>query len=606
MTREELVARIKAYEWVDFECKKARADIPKDAYSTVSAFSNTQGGWLLFGISENAGRLEITGVDPRAFDRMQGAFLSTLRGGQKFNHIVHADAHVYELEGKRILAFHIHELNRRQKPLYLNGNPWQAYIRRGARDEKVTDHELQRFLRDSAPRPWDSDTRPDIDPATHLDPATVRRYQDQFYRRHPDRQPINDPLKFLEEWNFLALSAGRTMLTNAAVLLFGTDRAVRALLPRPVVDYQRIDTRFERWSVAERWHDRMIFEENLFKTWSGLVARYSRIAERPFSVDTATLRRNDDPPDYIAFREATINLLIHQDYGDPNCKAAIKWFTDRLVFWNPGNAFANPAELLEAGEQDIRNPLIVSAFRRIGLSEQAGTGIRAIARNWRELGRAAPRIQNDKGGKSFELVLQQEALMTPVTRQFQQQTGVHLAPAQAAILAQAVSEPPVQLAEAAMIAGINLAQAAEALDFLQRRQWLQPVAAGGFRPTDSMRALLQKQDAALDPGQADPVSGTRSGPGRDQAGTKSGPSQEQLETLHNCLKEIAISELMALTGRTSRTKFRNRVLKPMLAAGWVAMTIPEKPSSSKQRYRITESGRQILAQGRQWFEENRQ
>ena len=242
MTREELVARIKAYEWVDFECKKARADIPKDAYSTVSAFSNTQGGWLLFGISENAGRLAITGVDPRAFDRMQGAFLSTLRGGQKFNHIVHADAHVYELEGKRILAFHIHELNRRQKPLYLNGNPWQAYIRRGARDEKVTDHELQRFLRDSAPRPWDSDTLPDTDPATHLDSATVRRYQDQFYRRHPDRQPINDPLKFLEEWNFLALNAGRTMLTNAAVLLFGTDRAVRALLPRPVVDYQRIDT----------------------------------------------------------------------------------------------------------------------------------------------------------------------------------------------------------------------------------------------------------------------------------------------------------------------------------------------------------------------------
>ena len=192
------------------------------------------------------------------------------------------------------------------------------------------------------------------------------------------------------------------------------------------------------------------------------------------------------------------------------------------MFWNPGNAFANPAQLLEAGEQDIRNPLIVNAFRRIGLSEQAGTGIRAIARNWRELGRAAPRIQNDKGGKSFELVLQQEALMTPVTRQFQQQTGVNLAPAQAAILAQAVSEPPVQLAEAAMIAGINLAQAAEALACLQRRQWLQPAAAGGFRPTDSMSALLQKQDAALDPGQADPVSGTQSGPGRDPVSAESG------------------------------------------------------------------------------------
>ena len=108
---------------------------------------------------------------------------------------------------------------------------------------------------------------------------------------------------------------------------------------------------------------------------------------------------------------------------------------------------------------------------------------------------------------------------------------MNLAPAQAAILAQAVFEPPVQLAEAAMIAGINLAQAAEALDFLQRRQWLQPAVAGGFRLTDSISTLLQKHDAALDSGQADPVSGTQSGPGRDQAGTKSGPSQEQFETV---------------------------------------------------------------------------
>ena len=49
--------------------------------------------------------MEVTGVDPAAFDRVQDAFLTTLRSGQKFNHIIHAEPYVYELDGKRILAF---------------------------------------------------------------------------------------------------------------------------------------------------------------------------------------------------------------------------------------------------------------------------------------------------------------------------------------------------------------------------------------------------------------------------------------------------------------------------------------------------------------------
>ncbi len=583
MTRDELVARLKAYEWTDFECKKARADIPKDAYSTVSAFANTQGGWLLFGVSENAGQLEITGVDPKAFDRMQDAFLTTLRSGQKLNHIVHSEPHVYELEKKRILAFHIPELNRRQKPLYLNRNPWDAYIRRGARNEKVTDSELQRFLRDSSPQPWDSEVLPEVDIENGLDLDTLRWYQDQFYRRNPEQRPINDPREFLEEWNFLTRDAGQSGLTRAAILLFGADHAVRALVPRPIIDYQRVDTRFEHWSTDERWHDRMVFEENLIKTWRGLVAKYLRIVAHPFRVDPSTLRRNDDPPDYIAFREAAINLLIHQDYGDQNRKASIKWFTDRLVFWNPGNAFASTAELLEASEQDIRNPLIVNAFRRIGLSDQAGTGIRAIVRNWRDLGRVAPQIRNDKGGKSFELILQQRALITPTMQRFQQQLGVNLDPVQAAILAQAAVEATIQVADAAMIAGVNLAQAAEVLDFLHRQQLLQPTDQHGFCLTDPIRALLEKQKNVVVHAELGP-----------DAGTKSGPSRDQVKILHNCLKERSISVLMSLIGRTSRTKFRVHILKPMLEAGWIEMTIPDKPTSRNQQYRITELGRHLL------------
>jgi len=43
-------------------------------------------------------------------------------------------------------------------------------------------------------------------------------------------------------------------------------------------------------------------------------------------------------------------------------------------------------------------------------------------------------------------------------------------------------------------------------------------------------------------------------------------------------------------GRANRTKFRDQLLSPLLEAGLVEMTHPDKPRSSKQRYRLTERG----------------
>ena len=53
---------------------------------------------------------------------------------------------------------------------------------------------------------------------------------------------------------------------------------------------------------------------------------------------------------------------------------------------------------------------------------------------------------------------------------------------------------------------------------------------------------------------------------------------------------------MTLAGRSNRTKFRDHVLKPLLEAGWLEMTIPDKPTSSKQRYRLSVEGKALLAE----------
>jgi hypothetical protein len=50
-------------------------------------------------------------------------------------------------------------------------------------------------------------------------------------------------------------------------------------------------------------------------------------------------------------------------------------------------------------------------------------------------------------------------------------------------------------------------------------------------------------------------------------------------------------ELMAITGRSDRTKFRHEVLNPLQEAGLVEMTIPDKPRSRVRAPRIQDEER---------------
>lgn len=77
-------------------------------------------------------------------------------------------------------------------------------------------------------------------------------------------------------------------------------------------------------------------------------------------------------------------------------------------------------------------------------------------------------------------------------------------------------------------------------------------------------------------------------------GTKSALSRHQVEILRKCHEDTALLDLMAIAGRSDRTKFRNQVLNSLLEDGLIEMTIPEKPSSSKQKYRLTDKGREVL------------
>ena len=77
-------------------------------------------------------------------------------------------------------------------------------------------------------------------------------------------------------------------------------------------------------------------------------------------------------------------------------------------------------------------------------------------------------------------------------------------------------------------------------------------------------------------------------------GTKLALSRHQVEILRNCLNEKALLDLITITGRSDRTKFRHQVLNPLIEMQLIEMTMPDKPRSSKQKYRLTEKGKKMV------------
>jgi hypothetical protein len=60
------------------------------------------------------------------------------------------------------------------------------------------------------------------------------------------------------------------------------------------------------------------------------------------------------------------------------------------------------------------------------------------------------------------------------------------------------------------------------------------------------------------------------------------------------LRPRKAGEIQKLVGLRHREIFQNNYLKPLLEAGWLERTIPDKPRSRKQRYRTTALGLKVL------------
>jgi hypothetical protein len=59
--------------------------------------------------------------------------------------------------------------------------------------------------------------------------------------------------------------------------------------------------------------------------------------------------------------------------------------------------------------------------------------------------------------------------------------------------------------------------------------------------------------------------------------------------------QFSTRELMVQVGLSYRPTFLYGYLQPALAGGWLEMTIPDRPKSPRQQYRLTKAGRELIA-----------
>jgi len=377
MNLDELIRRLADLEWEDFEVKEARTELPRSTWETVSSFSNTSGGWIIFGVKKSGKDFEIIGVENP--EKIEQDFTTALRSG-KFNVRILPVCKNYKADNKILLGFYIPISE--NKPVYFN-TPANTFIRSASGDQRATNEEIQALYRDQAFGTFTSKAVPNTSVAD-IHKASLKRYREYLERLNPTHL-YN---KLTEKEFLLKLSiVADDQISYGGLLSLGINESIQKQIPDFRIDYLEIPgTSYS--DASSRYTFRLDEQENLLDYFFAIFGRFRRHLDLPFKLTKEGFVAEDFP--YLeALREALVNLLMHSDYFSPG-KPRIRVFDDRIEFFNPG-ALPKPLKKLMAEDISMpRNPIIAKIFRVVKLAENAGYGFDKMISGWKRYTGNAP------------------------------------------------------------------------------------------------------------------------------------------------------------------------------------------------------------------------
>ena len=383
---DELLSLIRHGEDYQIEYKEARFALPKDLFDTVSSFSNREGGDIFLGVHDCC---VIKGIDPDCVAKLINNFGNLANNKDKIfppSYLV-AKEYVYQSEGgfsgkdksgKIIVEepgeYHILHIHIPVSPTVVR-HRGRIYDRNGDSDIDITDipdmvfqcyaRKQSTYYVNKVYPYWNvTDLRSDlIDRARQM--ATVRKRRDNRNESHP-WESMNDEEMLRTSGLILTDEQGKTGITLAAVLLFGTDNMIASACA-----HHKTDCIYRVYNL-DRYDDRDVIDPtNLLDSYDRMFDFGQKHLNDLFVLDGI---QNVSARDAI-LREIISNSLAHRDYSNGYvAKMVIE--KERILVENGNRAHGIGTLDIESFRPFAKNPPISKIFREIGYADELGSGMR--------------------------------------------------------------------------------------------------------------------------------------------------------------------------------------------------------------------------------------
>ena len=337
---------------------------PRSWLKSVSAFANTHGGHLIFGV-KNEPRTVVGLADPQAVISKATELIKA-----RIDPAPRYMVQVVEIEGKVCVDLEVQ--NGPAYPYYYAADGVRvAYVRHGDQSVEATARELNELILKGMNQTFDALPSPYRvgDVSFTLLAATFKNLRHEEF----------DLAKELPSAGLVTLDG---QVTNGGLLLCdqGVLRQSRVFCTRwkgnckGNIDEDALDDKeFQGASLITLLQNAEDFIRNNSKN--------------PWSIRGMRREERSDYP-YKAVREVLVNALIHRDYQILGSEIHVDIFDDRLEIFSPGGMM-NGQRIQDMDLHHIpsmrRNQVISDVFSRLDLMERRGSGIDRILNSYAEV-----------------------------------------------------------------------------------------------------------------------------------------------------------------------------------------------------------------------------
>ena len=407
---------IKDRETAEIEFKSAKGGFPKSFWETYSAFANTHGGTIVLGVKEKDGIFTLNNLTDDDIDKLQKDFWSGVHNKNTINACIlkNDDVEVGEIEGHKVILFHIPQAQRDQRPIHCTQDAFNGTFRRNYEGDYLCGNaEVRRMFADAdITRPADGRILKNYS-WDDIDMPSFEQYRRLFATAkpsHPWHTLSNDELMRKLGGYRKDRETGEEGFTLAGILMFGKYDSIKdqTCAPKFFPDYKEIpaDTSSTRW--IDRIYPDGSWEANLFQFYRRVLPKLQQVIPTPFRLEGN--QRKDETPAHESLREAFANLCVHADYSEESSLLVYR-YPHRIVFSNPGVMLISKQQFYQGGESVCRNTSLQQMFMMIGSAEKAGSGVDKILKGWETLNWKRPYPIEKAQPNKVELVMPLESLL---------------------------------------------------------------------------------------------------------------------------------------------------------------------------------------------------